>query len=551
MNFSFQITDIVFKKGFYQPGETVDWQLIIKSRKTHTVQLNITIRYLDRIADTWQVQLDLCEGSQTIDLQWKTPTETPRGYGLDISGIDERSGEVFLLASHGFDVLRHWTDMPRYAFLTDFSTDRDDPDQTLDFLSQFHINALQFYDWMYRHEQLLPEEDDYQDPLGRPASFPMIRTLINSAHQRGMAAMPYTAIYGASESFYKAHPDWAVCEADGQPARLGEDFLVIMDPRLNSPWTQHLLAQFENLLSNTEFDGIHLDQYGYPRAAHDGQGQPFDIESAFAETINATKALAQKHNPDHAVTFNAVTNWPIEKTAPTDQDFIYIEVWQPYVNFIDLNYLINNAQALSGNKAVVLSAYIDPKYERNVMLTDAIIFASGGTHIEIGEHEKMLMDPYFPNYAKIPVHLSAYLRKLYDFAVRYQNVTGPQTTNANPVYQTKIQLEDIHTEIEYLYNIVFPIFREHQKGLTINLINLYGVDNRLWNGNVKAPPEELHNHPVRVEGIERKVGKVWIASPDFEDLLSREIEFIQENDALSFRIPLLAYWDMIVVEWQT
>ena len=43
----------------------------------------------------------------------------------------------------------------RYGFLSDFSSgDGDRLD--VEWMRDLHLNAVQFYDWMYRHDRLLP-----------------------------------------------------------------------------------------------------------------------------------------------------------------------------------------------------------------------------------------------------------------------------------------------------------------------------------------------------------------------------------------------------------
>ena len=81
--------------------------------------------------------------------------------------------------------------------------------------------------------------------------------------------------------------------------------------------------------------------------------------------------------------FNCVTNWPTEQVANSNEDIIYIEVWPPYTSFTDLHALIISAQNLGQGKPVVLAAYLHPQGSANPQINDAIIFASGGTHIEL------------------------------------------------------------------------------------------------------------------------------------------------------------------------
>lgn len=242
-------------------------------------------------------------------LAWTPPSDTPRGYGLDVC-LESAAGERLATASTAFDVLTHWTQSPRYGFLTDFSPSRSDIAETLAELTRYHINALQFYDWMYRHEQLLTNEEPYRDPLGRELSRVTVEWLIAAAHTHGIAAMPSrrsTPPRSPSIS-YQAHPDWALRQPDGKPVFFGQDFLVLMDPRPDASWTRHLLNQFDRILREMAFDGIHLDQYGDPKVGYDAHGEAFPLDRVLAEFIHATRACVDTWRPGGAVVFNAVNS---------------------------------------------------------------------------------------------------------------------------------------------------------------------------------------------------------------------------------------------------
>ena len=102
--------------------------------------------------------------------------------------------------------------------------------------ARYHVNGLQFYDWQYRHETLLPPSDPYTDLLGRRMSLATVERLIEAAHARNIAAMPYTAIYGASPAFYRAHPDWALLQATGEPFEFADGHISWIPAR--SPQTR-------------------------------------------------------------------------------------------------------------------------------------------------------------------------------------------------------------------------------------------------------------------------------------------------------------------------
>jgi len=553
---SVQITAFHPDKATYRPSEPVELLITLTSALTQSLSADVTasVKYLTEEVTPLAQPVELPpSGQQTLRLTWSPPPDAPRGYGVDLA-VHDTSGQTLAVGHTAFDVLTSWTQAPRYGFLTDFAPGRSNVDETMAWLVRSHLNGLQFYDWMYRHDQFLTDQEPYLDPLGRRLSRVTVEKLIAAAHERHIAAMPYTAIYAASIPFYEAHPDWALYQANGQPYLLGENFLVYMDPRPDSPWVNHLLGQFDQVLRQTDFDGIHLDQYGDPKQGYDFQGQRFDLAGPLAATINATKELVRSHRPEGAVVFNAVNNWPIETVASSDQDFIYIEVWSPHTLYRDLWELIVNAQELGRGKPVVLAAYIDPARSRNARLADAVIFASGGYHIELGEPGAMLADPYFPRYGLMSDELAEVIRRYYDFAVRYENVLALDTHDVTSIYESQVTIEGVNTDARRAYNKVWPIVREGDDVIGLSLINLLDIASPEWNGLLLADPTPLDELQVRYR-TERNVERVWLASPDLASPQATVLDFESGQDTqgsyIKFTVPRLEYWDLIGIEFAT
>lgn len=544
------IQAIRFEKAFFQPGEPASWKVNVSSKADlkATAQLVARISHLDKTIIEIEEEVVLDGGQLSVNFTWQPPVEAPRGYGLDVYLVDH-DGQIVTQASAGFDVLERWTQMPRYGFLTDFQPGRQDAKSVMEILTGYHINALQFYDWMYRHEQFLTNDEPYIDLLGRELSRQTVDGLITAAHERGIAAMPYTAIYGASIDFYNHHPDWVLYHSDGKPALFGDNFMVIMDPRPESPWMQHLLDQFRDVLNQTQFDGIHLDQYGDPKVGYDAKRISFDLAGALAESIDATRKVVDELRPGGAVAFNAVTNWPVEQVAVAGEDIVYIEVWPPYTSFGDLHTLIVSAQKISDGKPVVLAAYVHPWQSANPQINDAIIFASGGGHIELGEENGYLADPYFPKYEVMDNDQAETLRRYYDFAVRYQNWIGPQSQDVTRMWADNLKIPGVDTSNTLQFDKVFPIVRENGDTTSISLVNLLGLPHGKWNEPVPAPQEQSAFDLLVTIG-DRKVASVSFASPDRAILSTSSLEFTQKNDRVTIKVPELKIWDLIIIRWE-
>jgi dextranase len=545
------INNLVVDRSYYKPGEPVTITAELK-RTTDTpqkVEAVLTIYSLMSQVHQESMAVKLEGAAQAVSFTFQPATVTPRGYGIELAVMD-KSGNVLAADSTAFDVLQNWTQNPRYGFLTDFYPERADGRSTMAELNRYHINGLQFYDWMYRHEQFLTEEDLYYDQWSpKPKSLQTVNDLIAAAHKYGMAAMPYTAIYGSSRDFALLHPEMVLYRSNGEMHDFGGDKMMIMDPRPASPWTAHLMAQFKEVLDNTGFDGIHIDQYGDPKVGYDQNRKSYNLAPAIVDFVNQTKQLTDQYSTDDAVVFNLVNNWPVEDIAPSNEDFVYIEVWEPNTWFTDLHSLIVNAQRLSNGKPVVLACYIDPTFEVNAVLNDAVIFASGGGHIELGENNGMLAEAYFPSYRVISAQLATTLQDYYDFAVRYQNVIGPETIDVTGEYQPRVTIPGVSTSLSQMANSIWPFVRESTNSTAVNLINFRGVDQVEWNKRVPERPVPIRDFQLTVETGERKALNVWFATPD-QPKPGEFLKFVQQSGILTITVPSLDYWSMVVIDWE-
>jgi len=551
------IVQIVPDKAFYHPGEAVTLTISGANGKSGA-QVKATVRYLGETLTTLSASLQ--DGAAS--LSWTPPPTTPRGYGVDVEVVDA-DGKVVASGSTAFDVLDDWLQAPRYGFLTNFSPGRSDIEATMDWVSSYHVNGLQFYDWQYRHETLLPPASAITDPttkayvdvLDRVHSLDTVNRLIDAAHAHNIAAMPYTAIYGASYEFYEQHPDWALFVKPGQPYDFA-DFLKIMDPTPGSPWANHLLNEFADVLDKTAFDGIHIDQYGAPTHGLNAAGQQVNLETAFPAFIDAAAAIVhEKRGAKGATIFNLVRNWPVRTVAPSDENVVYIEVWDPYVHFMDLPRIVAQAHTLGGGKPVVIAAYILPEHFVNARLSNALIFGSGAYHLEIGEPNAMLSDPYFPNLAYMNDEDKEIERKYYDFLVRYENVLALGTSDGED-RATALTIDGVPTVSFRSEDRVAVIARQAKDSSfeTYSLVNLMGIGDGQWNGGITQAPTPLSALATTIH-VNKPVKRVWLASPDGTDASAQAADFTTgsdaEGDLIRLNVPTLAYWTMLVVEYQS
>jgi len=521
-------------RALYRPGERVGLRLETRGATAGAVAHLLIYHLAERV---YEASLPV-ETDGMLVFRWNPPA-APAGYGAEVSIVDP-SGLVLGSSSTAFDVHAHWWEMPRYGFLTDFAPGEDGPVR-VDVLLKHHVNALQFYDWMYRHDRHLPPQEDFTDPLGRSLSLAVVKKRIEQAHGRGMAAMPYTTIYAGSGRYYAEHPEQALYKSKGVPWTLGDDFLYIFDPSEGSDWRHHILDEYRRILDALSFDGLHIDQYGDPKIAQDHDGRIVDLAPVIPGFLEESRRIA---GPGRAVIFNLVNDWPVDNVAPTDVDAVYIEVWPPHNDYAALRDLVYRAKALSGNRPVILAAYLSPGAEAAYRLLASVIAASGATRIELGEGGALLADPYFPRYEHPGPQLAAWIRRYYDFITRYQEYLFALEP-AGPARGARLDGAPLATG-SFPENAVW-LLSSSKPGLeVVHLINLSASPSSEWRSD-KHPPPVLGNLRLCYP-VPGPVRAVYLASPDFPQAGLQKAEFSQSGRCLNVHIPCLEYWTAMIIE---
>ncbi len=520
--------DLYPARCYFTDEDEVDLYLSCSEELTQDTKVSLKVFHLGE--KVYEYLIDLKKGKRCYVLSLHKNREDcfykKGGYFVNCTVILDDSTRFRLQTV--FMVIEKWLDYPLYGFLSDFQPGREDAEAAIEELLKFHINGLQFYDWQYRHDRLVPDSPIYWDALGRKMSTETIRQLIQSAHHYGMACMPYLAVYAASLSYWNKNKGQALYDREGREI-LFHDFLGLMNPSKGSKWFLHLENECKKVFEHFSFDGLHIDQYGEPKIGYDSDGLPVDLPHSFTDFINHEK----KSYPEKAVVFNAVGNWPIDTLCESEQDFMYIEIWPPAVHYQDLVDIIKNAQIKSGYKQVVLALYMPVSSKANILLSDALIYASGAARIEIGEHCRYLSDPYFPKHSKIPFPLYTSLRRYYDFACAYFELLKPSKQDEEDFAVTAPQ------------NVIVFLNSIGNKKI-IQLINLNQIPDGRW--------DRKHNVPQIICDFQIKVHlnfhsqSVKCASPDGTFIDLHSVDYEENEDGVFIKIPRLKYWTMVVIE---
>ncbi|MDB5082589.1 MAG: hypothetical protein JWP00_4513 [Chloroflexi bacterium] len=603
------IADFRPELAFYKPNQPVRLLVRLQSDRAVELVLQLQVSYLNKVTNTLCQELCVheAEAGQAVETSFELnlPPHTPRGYGFDLAIKPASRPEVLATASTAVDLLNAWPDMPRYGFFANFKADEtaEESNARALALSAYHVNVVQFYDWMYRHEDFIPPQDDFIDPMGRAVSYKTVRNKIEAAHKFNMAALAYGAVYGATPGFWEKNQDWGIYQADGQPYSL-EKLFYLMDISEGTPWSENILTQYEKAISQAGFDGIHIDQYGYPKLAFtrpanpEETPKPLELAKLFPPIIDEAARRVARLKPDASVIFNAVNNWPIETVATTSQGALYIEVWPPYVEYKDLHDLIVNAQQLANSvetkKQVILAAYLTPFLPEGTRVADnetteeaphagggpvvagpgksieggqnaalfatAAIYGSGGFHLLLGEKNGVLADPYYPHYGQFGPNFVEKIRRYYDFVVRYENILSNHASK--PITAKEVEQLVVIKNMSQTIEIsgggqagkVWAMMRRGERYTSINLVNLRGLSNSLWNA-FKEKPGELESLELSLKLPAREaeiVKTIWFASPDgsgaAQELPVQRSEVAGGQQSLTVNIPGLDYWGLVVLE---
>lgn len=552
--------EIHTNRANYLPGNTIEFELIVNELPRNNL-LKIEYYHLNQIIDS--TLLSTTEVGK-INWSWEAPELDYKGYLVRVLGKNNKLEDV--QTSIAIDVSSDWNRFPRYGFLSDFSIlSESSINETIKKLNRYHINGIQYYDWHYKHHLPLkgnPTNPDttWLDIANRTNHLSTIKKYIDMGHSFGMKSMAYNLLYGAYEN----------AESDGVPTqwRLFKDVshsnpdfhalpdswasdIYLIDPS-NPQWISFLLSKMSDVFNALPFDGWHLDQLGDRGNRYNYGGQLVELAQTFLPFLEKTKT-----NLNVSLVMNAVNQFGQSGIAQSPVDFLYTEVWENNNSFASLVGLILNNNTFSDNKlSTVLAAYLNYSLSTQegyfntpgVILADAVIFAAGGSHLELGEH--MLSNEYFPNEnLKMSDDLEISLIQYYDFMVSYQNLLR-DGGDFNQVYlksQEELSIKQ-YSQIGSIWN--FSKLKNDSQ--IFHLINFKDANSLNWRDDfgTQTEPDTLHNINVAFS-TSRKVKDLWIASPDFNDGCPQNITFTQKNDTVGFVIPHLKYWDMIVADYST
>jgi dextranase len=468
-------------------------------------------------------------------------------------GIEWRDRGGAVQARTAVDVRSDPASRLRYGFTVDFTPDRDTAG-LVETVRRLHLTGIQFYDWAYRHADLLGGGAEYLDPLGQPIARDTVRRLAAAVQSAGAAALGYAAVYAVGNDEWAHWQHDALLRADGTPYSLG-DFLRIVDPAADD-WLAHFTADLAVSMTSIGFDGFHLDQYGYPKTARRADGAVVDVATSFARMIAAARTAL----PSARLVFNQVNDFPVWATGRSPQDAVYIEPWEPQTTLGSLAALVDRAKAAGGARPVVLAAYQHvydtadaASSDRATALTMATLFSHGATQLLAGEADRILVDPYYVRNHRADPSTMDLLRRWYDFAVEHDELlfesgivdvtaayAGPYNDDLDVTYPEAAVSTGCRT------GAVWRRITKAGDRLMLHLINLTGQEDELWDAP-RQPFGDTGDGALRIRPVAGAVPRVRVADPDGAPRLV-DVPVHLGADVATATLPPLAAWQLVVVD---
>ena len=166
----------------------------------------------------------------------------------------------------------------------------------------------------------------------------------------------------------------------------------------------------------------------------------------------------------------------------------------------------------------------------------------------------MLGKEYFPNAnLKMDAGLQTKIVKYYDFITAYQNLLRDGTSFSD---ESAIDVSCLNGKMALANwppssGNVCVLATQKDNVQILHLINLAKADLLSWRDrNATMPEPALLEFPSLKFKTLKKVSAVWMASPDIDGGVPKRIAFNQSASSVTFTLPSLKYWDMVIIEYQ-
>lgn len=575
---------ILLNKARYNPESDV---IVTVSNIEHS-KLN-TISKAEMVISHLGIEIEKLENrnvekQKEINFNWKAPKKDFQGYLVEIA-LYNNENRVIAKENTSIDVSSKWTKFPRYGYLTNF-TSGVDTKNIIEEMKYWQINSIEYYDWKYLHHQLIPLDGEmkWTDWAGRKIDGNTVKSYIQNAKKNNIINMSYNMIYAATNNYldYGIKEEWGLWYANSHGANIkkGDRFTFHMGESpsqqsdlyffdlTNPDWQKYIIDKNLNALEQMGFDGWHGDTVGewgqmWNYKNKNNPDKTHLVKDNYNYFLNIVK---EKLGSDYYLSFNPVGAQGIEQVNTSNVDVLYAEIWPwdknkngfQYDSYLSLKKIIDQSRKESGGKSLIVPAYMEysraekvkgePFNMSAVLLVDAVVYAAGGSRIELGDGQEMLSNEYFPNknlYMSDEHKIRQ--KKFQDFIVAYENILRDGLEDN----EKKIVINNYNYSNDGSENSIWIYSKDNKYYEAIHLINLLGVTSTDWRAanGTKEKPTKVNNLSIKYY-TDQKYRQAFITSPDPEyQMESKKLEFEYKEDKegkfLEITVKSLEYWNMI------
>jgi dextranase len=440
-------------------------------------------------------------------------------------------------------------DDPVMGFVTSF--DEASRESVLTWLRDLRCTVVQVYDWMETYTSPLASTSHYRDPLGRSIERAALEDLIEGIKDLGAVAQAYAPVCAADDAFASSHPQWLLFRNDGAPESLGT-LLQIMNPA-NPGWQQHWIESYSRGLDALGFDGMHLDTYGYPRAALNVEGEPASVESGYAEFVASVRTA----RPDDVISFNQVNGVPRGFVTPTSPSFRYSEVWPPNDRWRHLEGLLARSAGNAATTGDVLAIYppvwLGDRADalRTCVLSEAVVTTLGASTLQWGDADGVLRHPYYVDHEALSGDERATALEWHRFALRCRDLwtTGKDTswyelTDENAAV---IVTSSVLASPEPLGGGLFCRVRRGDDRVAVALVDLTGSADGSWSSGSRRGTCRSAEVSILVDSPEEWCAQVAVLASNggrFVDVATNAT-IHREGRAVTIAVPMETGWSVV------
>jgi len=331
--------------------------------------------------------VEVASGDATVEngkatWPYTTPGDNNQGYLVTATGADGTHAETAL------DVSSSWTRFPRMGYLSHFKPTAPaaadgnttyesflfhQPQDYINKLSQdYHINALQYYDWQYRHEQPVATGDlENQWPLWYANTYASKKTIsdyVTDAKNANIGSLAYSMAYAANDGYdtNAIKDEWILRNDDGSYWRRGlgnqwwvstpegtpkpENHMTMMNVNAQG-WRDYITDQYVAQKDAFGFDGTHIDTLGQTMKK-DAAGNSVDLTDGLTALVNDTAAKTGT-----ATGINLPDGAGTDKIGPSSASYVYTELWDHNETNQQVATYLQGARKAAGNKPQIVAAY--------------------------------------------------------------------------------------------------------------------------------------------------------------------------------------------------